>query len=525
MAGESGWLFLTASAPTLTIYCASCAMSPPNWGAATEENVTAEPPRPLMRELPPADPFPVDALGNVLGAAARAIHDRVQAPMAICGNSVLGAANLSVQGHGDVALPIGPGQAKPVSSYFITIAESGERKSECDKQALWPIRARERALRDMHDAELPTYLNDKAAWEKARDHAVKKGAGDRGRIRAALDALGPAPSRALQPMLTCEEPTIEGLHKLFAIGWPSLGLFTAEGGQFIGGHGMSDDAKLRTAANLSTLWDGEPIKRVRATDATVIMPGRRLSLHLMAQSAVANIWFRDHLLAGQGLLSRLLMSQPDSAAGTRLPHDEKPETDRDLKRYGARLLSILETPLPLAPGKTNELQPRLLTLSVAARRLWLEFDKCKEAAICAGGVYDSIRPLASKLPEHAARLAAELTLVRDIDSGEIAVAEMAAGIVLAQHYAAETLRLHGGSRVVAELGLAQQALDWMLAHWRGTAISLPDLYQYGPNAIRDAATARNIVAILEDHGWLARIPAGADIAGVHRRDAWRIVRG
>ena len=50
-----------------------------------------EPPRPLMRELPPADPFPVDALGEVLAPAARAIHDRVQAPLAICGQSLLAA--------------------------------------------------------------------------------------------------------------------------------------------------------------------------------------------------------------------------------------------------------------------------------------------------------------------------------------------------------------------------------------------------------------------------------------------------
>ncbi len=32
--------------------------------------VKAEPPRPLTRELPPADPFPVEALGDVLGSAA-----------------------------------------------------------------------------------------------------------------------------------------------------------------------------------------------------------------------------------------------------------------------------------------------------------------------------------------------------------------------------------------------------------------------------------------------------------------------
>jgi Protein of unknown function (DUF3987) len=83
----------------------------------------------------------------------------------------------------------------------------------------------------------------------------------------------------------------------------------------------------------------------------------------MAQPVVAEILFRDRLLAEQGLLSRILPAAPDSAAGTRLWREEKPETDRDLKRYGARLSGILETPLPLVSGKSNELTPRRLSLS------------------------------------------------------------------------------------------------------------------------------------------------------------------
>jgi hypothetical protein len=105
-------------------------MSPPDGAAELRriiemaEDVTPEPPRPLMRELPAADPFPIDALGNVLGAAAVAIHDRVQAPIAIGGQSVIGAATLAAQGHADVVLPIGPGQPKPISSFLITVASA-----------------------------------------------------------------------------------------------------------------------------------------------------------------------------------------------------------------------------------------------------------------------------------------------------------------------------------------------------------------------------------------------------------------
>lgn len=486
------------------------------------EEARTEPPRPLTRELPPADPFPVDALG-VLGAAATAIQDRVQAPLAICGQSVLGAASLALQGHADVVLPIGPGQSRPIGSSLITVGESGERKSECDRQALWPIRAREKALREKYDFDLPDYLNDKAAWDRAREHALKAGKGDKAKIRAELEALGSAPTAPLTPMLTADEPTIEGLHKLFATGSPSLGLFTAEGGRFIGGHGMADDAKLRTATSLSTLWDGEPIRRVRAGEATTMLPGRRLALHLMVQSAVGNILLADDLLAGQGLLSRLLVSAPDSTVGTRFYRQEREDSERQIRRYGARILNVLEAPLPLAVGKANELEPRGLPLSDRACDIWRRFADYVEQEISANGRLEAVRSLANKLAEHAARLAAVLTLVNDLDAGEVSVEAMAAGIELAEHYAAEASRLFGISHVSGELRLAGRLLAW-LHNWSEMHISLPDIYQRGLNAIGDKATASRMVAILEDHGWLKRVEGGAVIGGQRRRDAWLIIK-
>ena len=102
---------------------------------------------------------------------------------------------------------------------------------------------------------------------------------------------------------------------------------------------------------------------------------------------------------------------------------------------------------------------------------------------------------------------------------------MAAGIVLAQHYAAEALRLFGVGSTPPDLRLAQVALGWMLSpRWGKTVISLPDLYQRGPNAIRDGAVPRKIVPVLEEHGWLIPAPPGTEIDGIRRRDAWLIVR-
>jgi hypothetical protein len=485
----------------------------------------AEPPRPLTRELPPAEPFPADALGSVLGNAAQAILDRVQVPMAIGAQSVLAAAALAVQGHADIELPIGRGSRRPVGDYFVTVAASGDRKSEADRQALWPIEKHEAVLRAKHGIALPAYINRKLAWDKAREVATRDGKGNVNAIRQALDALGPAPRPPLEPMLTAPEPTFEGLCRLFMMGWPSLGIFSTEGGQFIGGHGMSEDNRIKTASGLSDLWDGKPIPRVRVNDGATILPGRRLSVHLMAQPGVASGLFADERLADQGLLSRLLVAAPDSIVGSRIWHEEQPETDQAISRYGARLLDILEAPPPLREGTTNELEPRAIPLSADARALWIKFVNHIEHEIAPGGALEPIRGLANKLGEHAARLAAVLALIEDINAGEIRAAEIEAGIVLAEYYASEALRLHGASRVSAELILAQRLLTWLLTSWSEPAVSLPDIYQRSLNVIGDKATAAKVVATLEDHGWLVRIYKGATIAGQQRRDAWRIVRG
>jgi hypothetical protein len=295
------------------------------WGAdpqnlSPDEIVKPEPPRPLMREISPGEPFPIHALGETLRPMAEAMQDRVQAPIAICAQSVLATAALAVQGHVDVVLPIG--ETKPVSLYLITVAESGERKDACDRVAMRPVIERQIALRDQYDIEHPNWVDEKMIWDKLRDKILREGKkGNLTAMRADLKALGPLPPEPLDPLLTCSEPTFEGLCKLYGRGRPSLGLFSSEGGRFIGGHGMTEEAKLRTATGLSKFWDGSPVDRVRALDGTLYLVGRRLAMHLMVQPRVGDLLLRDGLLIDQGLASRLLVSAPESAAGTRLSHD------------------------------------------------------------------------------------------------------------------------------------------------------------------------------------------------------------
>jgi hypothetical protein len=488
----------------------------------TLKDATAEAPAPLTREIPSPTQYPVDALGDLLGAAARGIHEKVQAPMAVCGTSVLGAAALAVQGHADVVLPTG--HAKPASLFLLSILESGGRKSAADEEALWPIRKREKALHDAYSVDTDSATNAIAAWETAREKVTKDKKLGREEMKAALDALGPRPLQPLMPLLTMDEPTVEGMAKLMPNGLPSLGIFSAEGGAFINGHAMKDDARLRSAAGLSGLWDGTPLRRVRAGDGAIILPGRRVSLHLMAQPDAAATLFHDPVLKDQGLLGRILPTAPDAASGSRFWRDAPASADAAIRRYGARLLSILETPMPMAEGKRNELAPRRLPLSPPARECWIAFADHIEVQLGESGAMAPIRPLANKLPEHAARIAAVLTLVRDLAAAEIGAEAMEAGIELAQHHAAEALRLDAAGRVPEKQQTALRLLDWIKGTWGEDVVSLPDITRLGPNAIRSRDMARSTVTTLVEAGWLVAVPGGAEIRGERRREVWRLAR-
>src|SRR5215207_7470663 len=107
---------------------------------------------------------------------------------------------------------------------------------------------------------------------------------------------------------------------------------------------MSADHRLKTAATNSRIWDGQPVKRVRAADGVTILNGRRLAMHLMVQHEGAAQFLDDPTVRDQGLLSRVLVAAPESIAGTRLYKDPTTEDEAAIRAYGARILSLLEAP-------------------------------------------------------------------------------------------------------------------------------------------------------------------------------------
>ncbi|WP_152048271.1 YfjI family protein [Aureimonas psammosilenae] len=459
----------------------------------------ADDPLPLYPELLPSEEYPVDALGPTLSKAAQAIANKIQVPPAIAAQSVLAVASLGAQAHADVLMPFG--QERPLSLFLVTLAGSGDRKSSADAEALWPIRKREKALKEEYDLAIKDWSIEAAAWQAQRKkiEADKKlnYSGQMDELRA----LGDEPPRPLFPFITAPDPTIEGLIKAWVNAPAALGIFTAEGGQFTGGHGMNQDNRLKSAAGFSEIWDGKTIKRVRAGDGVSILEGRRLALHLMVQPEAAAGFLADPLLRDQGLLSRVLVVSPTSIAGTRAYKDVCPHDDAAIRAYGARTLSILEAPLPLADGKRNELQPRSLKFSPEAEVIWKTFFDHVEGQLGKGRELAPIGDLAAKIAEHAARIAGILAIVEDVRVTEIGASEMENAVTLADWYLEEALRLQQAARMDPKLIKAKLLLDWM--HGTGKEIvTFSDILRLAPNAIRLKSSADEAVATLVAHGWV-----------------------
>lgn len=481
---------------------------------------TPEDPQPLVRDIAPGAAYPVADLGP-LRAAVEAVQGMAQAPVAIPAASALAVASLAVQGFADVQTL---GGKRPLSLYALTIARSGERKSSCDGPLMAALREFEREQALASQDAILAWQNAHALWKGDRDRILaeaRKGKGEKKvAARADLDALETEPAAPPSGDRTATEPTFEGLTRLYATGQPSLGIFSDEGGQFLGGHAMNSDNRQKTLAALNDLWQGQPICRTRAGDGHLTLFGRRLAVHLMVQPTVARAFMADPMAADTGFLPRFLICEPVSTIGTRL-HRFAVRDPAALQAFGNRLSCILETPMPM-DADTRALSPRVIDLSQDAEALLIDYADEVEAAQAPGGTFAHVSGYASKTAEQAARIAGVLTLWQDLDAACVTAQDMAHGIALARFYLSEALRLADAATVSLEIDRAETLRKWLLESWPHPDVMTRDVVRLGPNALRESPRARAALTLLERHGWLTPLGPGTVLRGAPRAEAWRI---
>lgn len=433
-------------------------------------------PLPEAAETTP-DAFPMHALGKVLGDAARAIASDVQAPEALVAGSVLAAASLAAQPLANVVLP--HGQRCPLSLFIVSSGQSGDRKSAADAVAGFEIEeARRRDARE-YARKLKDYEDAKAA----------KGKND------------PEPEVPTPKTLTTSNATVEGLSRLLKA-QSSVGLFSAEGGEMLGGHSMREDRRSAGLAFFLKAWGGETIDSLRGGDGLTTLLGRRVALHIMVQPVLLSGLLADPLAQGQGLLARCLISQPVTLAGSRTYKAVDPNANPATRSFHEHVRELRSrAPQTWPEGDGYELKPRDLVLSTDAAALWIAFYNEIERQQANGGELAEARPFASKAAEHAARIAGVMTLLEDPDARTIGAEAIEGAIVVTGFYINEHLRLTGASKDARHIGDLTALWDWLKE--RGT-VSNKDVLQRAPRPIRKlkAEGIKRLLAELKARGYI-----------------------
>lgn len=441
-------------------------------------------PRPLIESNPAAEPYPVKALGGILGPAVERMAEVIGVPQALAAQSVLAASALATQGHAALQLD---GRNYPLSLYLITVAASGDRKTAADRCALLPARQWEREQ-----------------WQRYREQLVRYRVAKRQAQR--INPADPVPTNGVlleaepsAPRLITTDPTIEALIKGLCHDLPSMGLFCDEGGQFLGSSTMSRDNRLKAVTTLSSLWDGSPIDRARSMAGESLRAyDRRVSLHLMLQPYLAMQLLSDPLLQGQGILGRCLMTWPTSLAGQRSYQAVDLSKDAVLKRYNQRLSALFHQPWSLSADGALQLSP--LSLSPLARRRWIDLHDAIEAQLGEFGELASVRPSGSKAADNLLRVAGILAVVEESSTVEVDHIQRASALV--GYYLTEIQRLTEQEPVCRVKEEADRLLRWLqVKDWK--RFSIRELNRNGPRFARKSSRhAAKLLVELIDHQWL-----------------------
>lgn len=444
----------------------------------------AAPPEPLLPELAAPAPFPMAALPPILRGAAEAIAEHVKAPVVLAAHSVIAAAAHLAQARIN-APHLHKLDGMPCSLFLLTLGDSGDRKSECQRLAFKVIDESEREAR--------------MGWqdECSRMKAEHSGNG-RKKDKSEPPPMPPDPRTVYASDASFSKIVANLIHGQSFASWS-----TDEGGAFFGGHSMVSDTRIATLGGLVKLFDNGSAERDRATnnlDGSGFAYGRRLSILLLAQEIAVRGALSDPLLRGQGFLPRFLFASAQSLAGTRFltaaDLERKSYADARLQRLWERCRCILNGD-PINADDSGALTPPVITMTEGASAAWLDFYNRTEGAQAALQALHGLKPFAGRAGELARRLAAALAFFEQRPT--IGADTMHSACEIVGHSLSEWARYTDAARIDPTAQTAHDLMQWLrnprrAAKWQ--TFTRDEIGKSGPPAIRSASQRDRVLALL-----------------------------
>ncbi|SCX72622.1 YfjI family protein [Variovorax sp. EL159] len=412
--------------------------------------------------IPPiiTPPYPVDALPPELARLVTEIQAKVQAPDALICMAILSAISAASQSLVDVLLPTG--QLRPVSTNFLTIAESGERKSAVDGIVSAPIHAHDEARAAKYQENLSRYICDMKVW-RAKDQVL------RGKLKKAAhqdestdeiqeqweahEKKKPISPRLRQ--LVRQDISERALIEALEGDCESIALMSDEGEAVLKGSAMT------TFSVHNRVWDGAKMLTLdRGRGVHIVVRHPRGTMSIMVQPAMLKDYLRRHgeLARGSGFWARVLVGAPPSTQGFRFVYWYNEQWVYLPGFHGGIKELLEEYDRRLAEGPIKR---EVLEFSPEAVTRWIALTNQVEAMLQPFGYLNDIKDFASKSMEMAGRLAALLHFFTK-QQGKISLNALECAFFIVRWHIDEFKRLFGHHAGAPQIQSDAKALEFYL---------------------------------------------------------------
>jgi hypothetical protein len=441
-------------------------------------------PMPIGGDNLPA--FPMDSLPHVLADHAAHVAESVQVPVDMTG--MLALAAVAAINSRRARLHVGAKGSSHIETlnlYMVIASDPGTRKSSAMTPMMKPLASIEDALMQQHSSR---YAADLARFEADEKHlAAKQSASarmndyDRENALREIEKLAASltPPMGL-PRLLVQDITMEELfYKLADQEDNCIANMDTEGGVFSIIKGQY--AGKNSAPNMDIYlkaWSADRAVNDRVSKGHKIIPAPMLTMGLMVQPGILRSLAEDERLKENGFLGRFLYSVPPNIVGTRF-YRNTPTDHTTSYAYERAIRALYDLPKSVVEGDPGRRYPIHMDPEAIAVHIHCYDDI--ERRMAPDGDLSQVTAWASKLQGNVARIAANLHMVKHIDSRApwealISGETMAEAWGLGYYCIPHAMAAFGLMRADTIADLADRIIKWMKRH-RLREFTLRDAWQ------------------------------------------------
>ncbi|WP_027016545.1 YfjI family protein [Comamonas composti] len=454
------------------------------------------------------DNYPAHHLPPLILDAVNDVRRLTQASTPLIAASALCALATACQGLADVKRPSLPG-VTPISLYFLTLADSGERKTAADGFFFEPIRRLEKTMRQQYTEGSANFeLDEKIRLAKVRgltqrlEKNAKAGRDNTATEEELSQLTRAAPLLPARMRFMLSDITQAALYSELSVNPCTAVLHSNEAADLIKGRTMSNLPVFNRA------WDGQTLEMDRKDPAdSQWVEGARLSTGLAVQPhALKFLCGKDRNYAREvGYLARTLVAFPKSTAGQRFVDgsDNSDSLPSGILTFQSQVHQLL---LKAVERHRNGEARRVLTFEPQAKHRWVTFlNQIEKLLDPQFGRLSPIKDFASKAAEHAARMAAIFEMAQG-DAQTISEDSVQRAIAIIVWYLDEFDRLFAKSPEEKNIEKhAEKILVWMRSKSPLTGFGTPrtftrrEIQQFSPRP-RDPESVCLVLRYLLTHG-------------------------